>query len=145
MSPSNLNTFNEYGQGDATYRAAGELDGITCLVDAFYQRMDQLPEAKTIRDMHPKDLTLSRKKLAFFLSGWMGGPKLYREHFGPISIPRAHCHLPIDTAGRDAWLLCMEKALTDLEYPETFKNYLIKQLSVPAESIRLMCDHYKKP
>ena len=53
-----------YGEGDTSYRAAGERAGITCLVDAFYRIMDELPEAQIIRRMHARDLTLSRDKLA---------------------------------------------------------------------------------
>ncbi|MBI5671876.1 MAG: hypothetical protein HZC50_01095 [Nitrospirae bacterium] len=78
-------------QADSTqttpYQAAGELAGITRLVDEFYVNMDTLPEAKTIRNMHPEDLTESRKKLTYFLSGWLGGPRLFQQHYGPISIP----------------------------------------------------------
>lgn len=108
----------------------------TKLVDAFYDLMDSLPEAKHIRDMHPEDLTLSRQKLAYFLSGWMGGPRLYAEHFGSISIPKAHMHLTIESEERDAWMLCMEKALSKMNYPDSLKTYLMEQLFRPAEMIR---------
>jgi hemoglobin len=126
----------QYGQADATYQAAGELEGITKLVDFFYDFMDTLPEALTIRAMHPDDLTLSRQKLAYFLSGWMGGPRLYAEHFGSIGIPRVHMHLTIESEERDAWMLCMDKALGKMNYPETLKAYLMEQLFRPAEMIR---------
>ncbi len=79
-----------YGVEDASYRAAGGEAGIRKLVDDFYDAMDQLPEAAKIRAMHPADLTLSRDKLARFLCGWMGGPKIYAEKYGPIRIPQAH-------------------------------------------------------
>lgn len=128
----------EFGNGDATYRAAGGIDGITALVDHFYHHMDTLPEAAELRAMHPDDLTLSRQKLAYFLSGWMGGPKLFREHFGPIHIPAAHSHLLVNHTSKDAWLKCMALALDDMGYPAELKAYLMKQLSIPAESIRLM-------
>lgn len=62
------------------YQEAGELAGITRLVDEFYVNMDTLPEAETIRSMHPEDLTESRKKLTYFLCGWLGGPKLFPQH-----------------------------------------------------------------
>lgn len=126
-----------YGVADASYRAAGELAGITKLVDAFYDQMDLLPEAAVIRRMHPVDLTESRLKLAYFLSGWLGGPKLYSQHFGGINIPERHRHFPIDTAERDAWLLCMERAIEAQPYDPAFKEYLLTQLRVPAERIRL--------
>ena len=48
------------------YRAAGELAGLTSLVDAFYVNMDTFPEARVIRKMHPEDLTESRKNSRTF-------------------------------------------------------------------------------
>lgn len=129
-----------YGSGDATYRAAGGLEGITRLVDRFYELMDTLPDAKALREMHSPDLSLSRKKLVYFLSGWMGGPKLYAEHYGAITLPVAHSHLPIDVASTNAWLHCMEQALIELEYPDSFRKYLLEKLASPAESIRLMAE-----
>lgn len=129
-------TDSQYGQGDSTFIAAGGEEGLIRLVDTFYHMMDTLPEAQAIRVMHPEDLTLSRQKLAYFLSGWMGGPRLYMQHFGSISIPKVHMHLTIESEERDAWLLCMEKALDELAYPASFKNYLLEQLSRPAEMIR---------
>jgi len=128
----------EYGVGDCSYKMAGELVGITQLVDAFYDYMQQLKEAKHIRDMHSKDLSQSRKKLAYFLSGWMGGPKLYADHFGSINIPQAHKHLAVGVAESEAWLLCMQKAVDDQPYAESFKVYLMQQLRVPAERIRMV-------
>jgi hemoglobin len=118
------------------YQAAGELVGITRLVDEFYVNMDSLPEAKIIRNMHPPDLTESRKKLTYFLCGWLGGPKLFHQHYGPISIPGAHKRFPIGYAERDAWLLCMQRAIAVQPYSDQFKDYLLASLSIPAERVR---------
>jgi len=129
----------EYGIGDGSYKMAGEIAGITDLVNQFYDNMDDFPEVKNIRSMHSNDLTESRKKLAYFLSGWLGGPKLYAEHYGSIIIPLAHRHLSVGVEERDAWLFCMEKAIDKQPYEESFKQYLLEQLSVPAERIRMAC------
>ena len=125
-----------YGVEDASYRAAGGEAGIRKLVDDFYDAMDQLPEAAIIRAMHPADLTLSRDKLARFLCGWLGGPKLYAEKYGPIRIPQAHSRFEIGSKERNAWLLCMEEALKNQPYAAEFKKYLLEQLYVPAERSR---------
>jgi hemoglobin len=125
-----------YGTLDASYQAAGQLAGITALVDAFYGYMETLPEAAKIRAMHPQDLAESRRKLSYFLSGWLGGPKLYAEHYGGIRIPLFHKPFPIGDAERDAWLLCMQKAIAEQPYTDDFKEYLLTQLRVPAERIR---------
>ncbi len=118
------------------YQAAGGLEGLTKLVDEFYVNMDMLPETKTIRNMHPKDLTEARKKLTYFLSGWLGGPRLFQQHYGPISIPDAHKRFPIGYEERDAWLLCMKQALAAQPFSTELKDYLLAALSIPAERVR---------
>lgn len=128
-----------FGSGDASFRAAGGADGIRSLVQDFYEIMDALPEARRIRQMHPKDLDRSADKLARFLCGWLGGPKRYQEKYGSISIPGVHRHLPIGAEERDAWLACMAGAIERQPFADDFKKYLLEQLGVPAERIRLAC------
>lgn len=125
-----------YGIGDASFRAAGGGAGLRRLVDDFYRLMDSLPEAATIRAMHPDDLTEAADKLHRFLCGWLGGPKLYREKYGAIHIPAAHAHLDIGAAERDAWLHCMAQALAQQDYSQDFRDYLLRELFRPAEGCR---------
>lgn len=125
-----------YGFGDATYQSVGEYEGLVKLVDDFYDAMDALPEAQKIRSMHRDDLSESRSKLVYFLSGWMNGPDIYQDNYGSINIPKAHAHLKVGEEERDAWLLCMKVALEKQPYPEELKNYLLDQLAKPAEMIR---------
>ena len=128
--------MTDYGKGDSSFLAAGGYEGIRKLVVGFYEYMANLPEAETIYKMHPQNIEKSIDKLTRFLCGWLGGPKLYQEKFGPIRIPMAHIHLPIGVAERDAWLLCMQKAVDDQPYDQRFREYLMRQLYVPAERIR---------
>jgi hemoglobin len=125
-----------YGVGDASFRAAGGEEGIRRLIDAFYDLMETLPEARTIRAMHPADLGASRDKLARFLCGWLNGPKRYQEKYGSISIPGSHAHLAIGSRERDAWLACMAAALAQQACAPEFREYLLRQLAVPAERVR---------
>lgn len=126
---------SEFGVGDGSYRAAGESEGIEKLVDGFYRIMDELPEAQTIRRMHPSDLTVSRDKLWRFLCGWLNGPRLFSEKYGPIKIPSAHAHLRVGPLERDAWLQCMELAIAEQDYSRQFAAYLLRELGVPAQRI----------
>jgi hemoglobin len=130
-----INT-SDYGQGEASFNAAGGFEGIKKLVDAFYDAMETLPQAHTIRGMHNPDLTESRDKLTRFLTGWLGGPKLFSEKYGSIRIPVAHRHLAIGPAERDAWLACMQIAVNSQPYDQPFREYLMTQLYVPAERSR---------
>ncbi|MGE3546941.1 MAG: group II truncated hemoglobin [Kofleriaceae bacterium] len=139
MCPSSigLGEMTTYGEGSASYVAAGERDGIARLVDAFYRQMDELPIAATIRAMHEQDLGRSREKLTVFLCGWLGGPNLYSATFGPISIPRVHEHLAIGESERDAWLACMARAVEQQPWTTDFKHYFMRAIAVPAERVRL--------
>lgn len=139
-----VNRVTSYGTADASYKAAGQLAGITQLVDDFYSHMDTFPEAYEIRHMHGGDLSESRLKLSYFLSGWLGGPKLYAEHFGGISVPGFHQHLTIGEPERDAWLLCMQQAIDQQPYDDAFKAYLLAQLRIPAERVRLASERKQR-
>jgi len=127
----------EYGVGDNSYTMAGGLSGITKLVNEFYNNMDVFSRSKKIRRMHANNLSESRKKLAYFLSGWLGGPKLYAESYGSINIPLAHKHLSVGIEESEAWLFCMQEAIEKQPFEEAFKIYLMAQLRIPAQRIRM--------
>jgi len=76
----------KFGHKDHSYQAAGEIQGITSLVNDFYQVMDTWPRAKCIRDMHPDDLETSKDKLTLFLCAWLGGPRLARSVFPKFTL-----------------------------------------------------------
>ena len=126
----------QYGVGDASFQAAGGEAGVFKLVNAFFDRMGSDERFATIYAMHPDDMEVSRDKLARFLCGWLGGPKLYREKYRSISIPRAHEHLAIATPERDQWLTCMSETVAEQPFDPAFRKYLLEQLFVPAEGVR---------
>ena len=125
-----------YRETDNQFKMAGGVEGITKLANDFYNQMETLPEAKHILSLHPADLTASREKLARFLCGYMNGPELYEEKYGPIALAPAHAHIPIGTPEKEAWLLCMEKALDQQPYAQEFKDFILKRLSIPADRCR---------
>jgi len=130
--------MTSYGHEDTSFRAAGQRPGVEKLVRTFYDYMDSLPEAGVIRAMHPDDLDTAREKLIVFLTGWLGGPKLYAQTFGPMRIPPAHAHLDIDEPERDAWMLCMQRAVDEQPWDDEFKSYFMGAIAVPAERIRVV-------
>lgn len=133
-----------YGQGDASFQAAGGEAGIRQLVDAFFDHMATDQRFATIFAMHPDDKDVSRDKLARFLCGWLGGPKLYHEKYGAIGIPRVHAHLAIATAERDQWLTCMAESVELQPLSADFRKYLMEQLTIPAEAVRRRCEAAKQ-
>ena len=133
------NSNQPYGNGDASFRAAGGEAGLRRLVDTFFDRMGSDGRFATIYALHPEDKAISRDKLARFLCGWLGGPKLYNEKYGAIGIPKVHAHLAIATAERDQWLTCMTESVAEQPFAPDFKKYLMEQLFVPAEAVRRHC------
>ena len=95
---------------DRCIEVLGE-DGVFRLVDTFYDAMDQLPEAATIRGMHAADLRESRRKLALFLIGRFGGRATYVEERGHPRLRARHLPFPIGAPEAGEWLLCMQVAL----------------------------------
>lgn len=106
------------------YRELGGEIALRRLVERFYALMDQLPQARTIRAMHPPDLSGSRERLFMFLSGWLGGPPLYTERIGTPRLRRDHMAFAIDAEARDAWMACMQQALDEQVSDETLRTQL---------------------
>jgi len=119
------------------------LPGLTQLVDDFYEVMDSWPRAKRIRNMHPEDLAISRDKLTLFLCAWLGGPRLFSQKYGAISIPQIHSHLDVVEDDKHSWLECMQIAINRQNYGPEFSQYLITQLGVPAARIEQVCSHIR--
>jgi len=110
--------------------------GVRLLVDRFYDLMDSEPEADGIRRLHPESLDSSREKLWLFLVGWLGGPPLYVERVGPPMLRARHLPFPIGESERDAWLVCMERALAEQEMPQELRDFL-------RDRFRAMADHMR--
>jgi hemoglobin len=108
------------------YQLLGE-EGIEKLCNAFYDNMNTLPEAADVRAMHAADLSVMKLKLAEYLTGWMGGPPVYSEKYGSVCMTTPHEPYHIGPKERDQWLLCMDKALTDIGADQE----LIEMLKIP--------------
>ena len=118
------------------YERLGGEAAVRTLVDRFYDLMDSLPEAADIRALHPQDLSGSRDKLFKFLSGWLGGPPLYQAEYGHPRLRARHLPFPIGEAERDAWLLCMERALMETDMDAMLRGHLLQSLRNTANHMR---------
>jgi hemoglobin len=117
------------GEPEATHK-------IREIVEAFYDVMDSDEKAKTIRLMHPEDLTPSREKLFMFLSGWTGGPQLYIERYGHPFLRRRHLPFKIGEDERDQWIYCMTKGMLNLKMEEEKIKALLNALYPIADFMR---------
>ncbi|GAB4119698.1 MAG: group II truncated hemoglobin [Rubrivivax sp.] len=96
------------------YEALGGEAGVRALVDRFYDLMDLEPGYARLRALHPQDLSGSRDKLFWFLSGWLGGPDLYQRRFGHPRLRARHLPYAIGLTERDQWMACMVSAMAEL-------------------------------
>lgn len=98
---------------DSVYVRLGGAPAVRQLVDRFYALMDELPDAFTVRRLHPESLAGSADSLFKFLSGWFGGPPLYMQERGHPRLRMRHAPYAIGGAERDEWMLCMRQALQE--------------------------------
>jgi len=93
------------------YLRIGGAAALEGFVARFYEAMESDPAVARIWDLHPADLDDLKRRLVAFLSGFVGGPPLYPELYGPPFMRARHLHVPIATDERDMWLKCAGAAL----------------------------------
>lgn len=98
---------------DSVYERIGGEQTVRALVDRFYALMDELPEAWSVRCLHPDSLAGSADSLFKFLSGWFGGPPLYTNERGHPRLRMRHAPYVIGVAQRDEWMMCMRQSLNE--------------------------------
>lgn len=114
----------------------GGQPAIDALVDAFYRRMDQLPDAKIIRDMHADDLKPVGEVLKRYLGEWLGGPKLYSQERGHPRLRMRHMSFKIGPSERDAWMACMSGALEEVVADASLRAQLLNSFYKLADWVR---------
>ena len=127
---------SEIPSGRTAYELIGGEQGVRALVNRFYDYMDSLPEARGVRDLHARSLRVSREKLYLFLSGWLGGPPLYARKYGHPMLRRRHLPFAIGRAERDQWMLCMDRALADMDLDPALRDRLREAFLRTADHMR---------
>jgi hemoglobin len=115
------------------YEALGGEAAIRQLVNRFYQLMDELPEAYTVRQIHPESLKGSAESLFEYLSGWFGGPQLYVAKKGHPRLRMRHAPYAVGPVERDEWMLCMTQALTEQVTDIELRDRLIQTFAQMAD------------
>ena len=96
------------------YEKIGGERAVRAICKRLYQLMDQLPEAKACRDVHPPSLRRAEEKLFEFVSGWLGGPQLYRRKYGHPRLRQRHFVAPIGNEETSGWLGCFHQAWNEV-------------------------------
>lgn len=123
------------------FEAIGGAATIDRLVEAFYARMDSLPEAATIRSLHAPDLGPVKEVLKRYLGEWLGGPPLYSAERGHPRLRQRHLGFPIGEAERDAWLLCMRGALDETVADARVREAIYERMAGLADWMRNQADN----
>jgi hemoglobin len=123
-------------ESPSAFEVLGGADAIGRIVDIFYQRLDSLPEAATVRAMYPPDLTHSRRVLKSYLTEWLGGPQLYSTERGHPRLRARHLPFSIGVPERDAWMLCMSGALEEVVTSTAVRKVLLEHIAAVANWMR---------
>lgn len=109
------------------------------LVDRFYEIMAR--DEPALARLHPCDaegrvVAESREKFALYFIGWLGGPQEYVARFGHPRLRMRHGRVPVDSAGRDAWMRAMRAAMKAEGVAEPLRTFLDQKLFELADHMR---------
>lgn len=117
------------------YERIGE-DRLRELVKVFYDIVESdSDEGAVIYNLHLKGHGIKHTRMAQleFLSGFFGGPRYYVERTGHSDIRQIHEHVEIGAVERDAWLVCMQKAIDQVGFEADLKTQLLATFIRAAE------------
>ena len=117
---------------DTPFAWIGGEANIQALVERFYDLMDLEPGYTVLRAAHGSTLENARRRLFWFLCGWMGGPQHYTDRFGHPRLRQRHMPKQagggatgsIGIAERDQWLACMNQAMRETGVDEALRSRL---------------------
>lgn len=129
------------------YLQIGGAAAVEALVNRFYDLVEREPDAEPLRALHARGHGLAHARQAqfLFMTGFLGGPHLYREQNGHADVLQMHAHLPVDAAARDAWLSCMRKALAAERVEEELAERLMTSFTRIADRILIHGQAGTKP
>ncbi|MFN3622489.1 MAG: group II truncated hemoglobin [Hyphomicrobium sp.] len=109
------------------YDLVGGEDGLRNLVETFYDIVEFEPEGRALHVLHLRGhgVAHSRIEQLNFLSGFLGGPKLYVQKYGHSDVRQMHEHVEINAEAKDAWLNCMSIAIDRVGLPADIKARLM--------------------
>ena len=119
------------------YDLVGGEEGVLKLVKVFYDLVESHPEGHKLHLLHLRGngVAHSRVEQFNFLSGFLGGPKLYIEKHGHSNVRTMHEHVEINAEAKDIWLKCMSMAIDDVGLEPATKDQLMSNFTVIAERL----------
>lgn|SRR5450830_1806833 len=119
------------------YNLVGGDAGVKKLVQVFYDIVETNPEGHKLHLLHLRGngVAHSRVEQFNFLSGFLGGPKLYVEQHGHSNVRTMHEHIAITSESKDIWLKCMSMAIDAIGMEASTKDKLMNNFTVAAERL----------
>lgn len=127
-------TTHPWGDAATPYEEMGGADEVLALAEAFYDVIAE--ESPTLQAMLPANTTNTRRKLAMYLSGWLGGPPLYEEKWGHPRLRMRHMPFTIRTFEAEEWMRCMRLAMDRTGVAEPLRTFLDERFGPLAMHMR---------
>lgn len=123
---------------NSLYSRLGGEKTVRDVVEVFYDIIDFEPEGHALKLLHLRGhgVAHSRIEQFNFLSGFLGGPKLYAEKHGHSNVREMHQHVEIKTDARDAWLKCMTIAMNRLDIDPKTTADIMQHFRVVAHNLK---------
>lgn len=120
------------------YERMGGEAAVRTLVETFYDIVEFEPEGEVLHLLHRRGhgVAHSRIEQFNFLSGFLGGPRLYVEKYGHSDVREMHVHVEIGAEARDAWLRCMAMAIDRVGLSAALKGELMASFTRVAHALR---------
>lgn len=112
------------------FKAIGGQQVVDKIVDNLYKHIGQ---NETLLPIFPDNLSEPARKQRLFLTQFFGGPSLYTEERGHPMLKRRHLEFEINHERKEAWLECMNKALTDANIEEPYHTAIYERITLTAE------------
>lgn len=119
------------------YEQIGGEAGLQQLIQVFYDIVETDPAAEDLHRLHLRGNGVAHSRLEQFnfLSGFLGGPKLYAEKHGHANIKLMHEHVTITTSSKDLWLQAMDKAIDAVAIDSSIKQQLMLNFTAVADRL----------
>jgi hemoglobin len=120
------------------YDRLGGESGVRALVEAFYDIVENEEDGQLLHVLHLRGhgVAHSRIEQFNFLSGFLGGPRLYVERYGHSDVRKMHEHVEINSEARDAWLKCMATAIDRIGLTADIKEELMTHFTRVAAGLK---------
>ena len=120
------------------YDLIGGEAGVRRLVEIFYDIVEKEPVGDKLHILHLRGMGVAHSRIEqfHFLSGFLGGPRLYVEKHGHSNVRTMHEHVEIGPEARDAWLKCMDLALDRMAVDPNVKDGMMAHFTRVATVLR---------